>query len=124
MRLSVKSALRAVGIRRSGASRAVVTAHRLAEFDRILGAAGLERVSGCTFGFGPFTLFGAPVLPQRLGVQLNNGIQRLADRGAPALRQAGNQYLVLARRAALEHCGPRPAGESHSAGKQDSRSKA
>jgi hypothetical protein len=76
----------------------VVTAHRPADFDQILVRAGLEPHRSCTVGFGPFTLFRFPVLPDRLGVRVNTRIQQLADRGTPGLHHAGNHYLVLARR--------------------------
>jgi ubiquinone/menaquinone biosynthesis C-methylase UbiE len=74
-----------------------VTAHHLAGFDRILGGAGLERLGGTTFGFGPFTLFGWPVTSERVSMRLNARLQRLADGGVPGIRSGGGQYLVLAR---------------------------
>jgi ubiquinone/menaquinone biosynthesis C-methylase UbiE len=36
----------------------IVRRHSIAEFDRLVACAGLERVRGRTFGFGPFTLLG------------------------------------------------------------------
>jgi hypothetical protein len=84
----------------------VVTYHSLAEFDRIVAAAGLERVTGMTFGYGPFSLFGRTVLPDKLGVEANRLLQRLADRGVPVLRRTGAQYLVVARRPVPNAAGP------------------
>ena len=96
-RAGAKRALTAAGIRRP-APRAVVAAHRPTEFDQILIRAGLQLRRACTVGFGPFTMFRYPVLPDRLGVRVNTRIQQLADRGTPGLRHAGNHYLVLALR--------------------------
>jgi hypothetical protein len=77
-----------------------ITAHRPAEFDRILARSGLRPLARSTLGFGPFTLLGLPVLPKRLGLRVNGWLQELADRGVPFLRSAGSQYLVLASRTA------------------------
>ena len=60
-------------------------------------AIGLEILRGCTFGFGPFTLFGWPVTSEQLSVRLNARLQLLADNGVPGIRSGGGQYLVLAR---------------------------
>lgn len=90
-----------------------LTAHKPTEFDRILARSGLRPLARCTLGFGPFTLLGLPVLPERLGVRVNSSLQRLADRGVPGVRSAGSQYLVLAARTA-----PLPdAGELRTAGR-------
>jgi ubiquinone/menaquinone biosynthesis C-methylase UbiE len=96
-RAGAKRALAAAGIRRP-APRPAITAHRLGEFDQILIRARLQPHRACTVGFGPFTLLRFPLLPDRLGVQVNARIQQLTDRGTPGLRRAGNHYLVLARR--------------------------
>jgi ubiquinone/menaquinone biosynthesis C-methylase UbiE len=96
-RAGAKRALTAARIRRP-ATRPAITAHRLGEFDQILVRAGLQPRRACTVGFGPFTLLRFPVLPDRVGVRLNERIQRLTDHDTPGLRRAGNHYLVLARR--------------------------
>jgi ubiquinone/menaquinone biosynthesis C-methylase UbiE len=92
------------GLMRTGAWRPAVgprlTAHKPAEFDRILARSGLRPLARCTVGFGPFTLLGLAVLPERLGLRVNGCLQRLADRGVPGVRSAGSQYLVLAARTA------------------------
>jgi len=112
-----RSAVKA-GLMRIGACNAPVgprlTAHRSAEFDRILARSGLRPLARCTLGFGPFTLLGMAVLPGRLGLRVNGWLQRLADRGVPGVRSAGSQYLVLAARTALlPHVGElRVAGQS------------
>jgi SAM-dependent methyltransferase len=96
-RAGAKRALTAAGIRRP-AQRPAITAHRLGEFDQILGRAGLQPRRACTVGFGPFTLLRFQVLPDLLGVRVNARIQQLTERGTPGLRRVGNHYLVLARR--------------------------
>jgi ubiquinone/menaquinone biosynthesis C-methylase UbiE len=96
-RLAAKGLLRSAGVRRPRDMQARVTAHHLADFDRILKATGLELLKGSTLGFGPFTLFGWPVTSERMGVRLNARLQRLADEGVPWIRSGGGQYLVLAR---------------------------
>ena len=72
--------------------------HSIAEFDSLVSAAGLEKEKGKTFGFGPFTLFDRPLVPQILEVQLHHRLQRRADRGSSFLGRRGAQYLVAARR--------------------------
>jgi ubiquinone/menaquinone biosynthesis C-methylase UbiE len=97
VRAAAKFALRAAGFRLSADRRPAVTAHRLSEFDQMLAAAGLMLVRHCTFGFGPFTILGMPMIGDRLGVAVNARLQRLADAGLAGLRSSGGQYLVLAR---------------------------
>ena len=108
-RLAARSLLHSAGIPRP-AEQVTVTPHRLAEFDAILKAAGLELLKRSTFGFGPFTMFGLPVTSARAGVSLNARLQRLADQGRPGFRSAGAQYLVLARAPAAGGA-PAPGGQ-------------
>jgi ubiquinone/menaquinone biosynthesis C-methylase UbiE len=96
-RQAAKTLLHSAGVLPPGDEQARVTAHHLAGFNQILNGAGLERLRGTTFGFGPFTLFGWPVTSERLSVRLNARLQRLADGGVPGIRSGGGQYLVLAR---------------------------
>ncbi len=96
-RLYAKSLLHSSGMLRRREEEARVTAHRLADFDRILRVAGLELLRRSTFGFGPFTMFGVPMTSGRLSIKLNARLQRMADQGVPGVRSAGAQYLVLAR---------------------------
>jgi ubiquinone/menaquinone biosynthesis C-methylase UbiE len=70
----------------------------LREIDAQLGRVGLERVRSSTIGFGPFTFFRRPLLSDRVHVRLDDLLQRLADRGVPAVRSAGAQHVFLARR--------------------------
>jgi len=110
-RSAVKAGLMRIGACKAPAG-ARLTAHRSAEFDRILARSGLQPLARCTLGFGPFTLLGMAVLPGLLGLRVNGWLQRLADRGVPGVRSAGSQYLVLAARIAL----PPHVGELRVAG--------
>jgi D-aspartate ligase len=96
-RQAVKRALVTLGLRRP-VDRPVATFHRLDEFDRLIVSAGLERVAGSTYGFGPFTVFGWEMLPPEAGVKLHGWLQRLAERNLPVLRSTGAQYLLIARK--------------------------
>jgi ubiquinone/menaquinone biosynthesis C-methylase UbiE len=98
VRAVAKRVLGAAGLWHPRPDVVPATYHTIREFDRLLAAAGLVRVRGAVYGFGPFSLFGHEVLPERLGVRLHCWLQRLADRGVPLLRSAGAQYLVLARK--------------------------
>lgn len=70
------------------------------QFDSFLQEAGLQKISGITLGFGPFTLFRHRFLSRRSEVQLHRKLQALAERGAPVIRFGGTQYIALARKTA------------------------
>jgi 2-polyprenyl-6-hydroxyphenyl methylase / 3-demethylubiquinone-9 3-methyltransferase len=72
--------------------------HTPARVDRWLAAAGLEAERRTTLGFGPFTFVWRPILPDRLGLRLHRGLDRLAAGPVPRLRRHGWHYLVSARR--------------------------
>lgn len=69
--------------------------HTPARVNRWLTEAGLEPERWTTIGFGPFTCFWRPVLPDHVGHRLHSGLSRLAER---RLRRHGWHYLVCARR--------------------------
>jgi ubiquinone/menaquinone biosynthesis C-methylase UbiE len=75
--------------------------HSRREFDHLLARAGLARIRGVTFGFGPFTFLGRRFLGEPASVRLHQNLQAMADRGVPVLRSTGAQYIVLARKGAL-----------------------
>ena len=95
---ATKAILGAMGAWRPKDRGTPATYHRLAEFDGLIAAAGLERLKGTTFGFGPFTMLNREMLPRGVGVHVHRVLQRLADRGTPMVRSIGAQYLVLARK--------------------------
>jgi ubiquinone/menaquinone biosynthesis C-methylase UbiE len=75
-----------------------ITQHSIPTFDEMVTRAGLEKEMGKSFGFGPFTLFGHPVVPQRFEVSLHRTLQRAADHGSVVFRTRGAQYIVRARK--------------------------
>ena len=68
------------------------------EVDRLVAESGLVKKKGTTVGFAPLSAWGHPVLTGRAGGAFQRRAQALADRGLPALRSAGAQYLVLAQK--------------------------
>ena len=72
------------------------------QLHRLLTSVGLEAVTWTTFGFGPFTAFRRPLLPDTPGARLYDRLQASADRGTPGLQSAGAQHLFLAQKQASE----------------------
>ena len=62
--------------------------------DRLVAAAGLERVEARTVGFGRFTLHGRELFDDPIAVRIHERLQALADRGIPGFRGTGAHYLV------------------------------
>ena len=91
----VGQVLRSAGLR---ARRPRFHAYSLAGFDGELGAAGFDKITSQTIGFGPFTLGTRRVLSEKAGWKWHLRLQQLADKGVPVLRSAGLVYLVLARK--------------------------
>ena len=96
----VKYARRGVRVLRgrpsTGAISRLYTPKRV---DRWLAPAGLEPQRRTTIGFGPFTFYWRPVLPDRTALRLNRGLDHLAEHRVPGLRRYGWHYLVSARKA-------------------------
>jgi ubiquinone/menaquinone biosynthesis C-methylase UbiE len=95
-RRAVKKMLRMRSRSRSGSAPSVF--HSCEEFERLLTSACLIKEEGRTFGFGPFTFLGRRILSERIGVDLHNQLQRLADRGYVHIASRGAQYMVVARK--------------------------
>lgn len=74
--------------------------HSVREFDRMVAAAGLEKVQAKTLGFGPFSFFHGKVSRAAWELKMHRQLQGWADRGVPLVRSVGAQYLVLARKPA------------------------
>jgi SAM-dependent methyltransferase len=87
--------LRATGLR---TPRPRFHAYSVAGFDSELAHAGFDKITGQTFGFGPFTFCNRRLLNEQTGWKWHLQLQQLADRGVPLLRSAGLVYLVLARK--------------------------
>jgi ubiquinone/menaquinone biosynthesis C-methylase UbiE len=103
VRRAVKKMLRVRGqsaaLRMRGRSSDVCARlHSCEEFDRLLTSACLVKEEGATLGFGPFTFLGRRILPERIGIDVHNRLQRLASRGFIFLASRGAQYLVVARK--------------------------
>jgi ubiquinone/menaquinone biosynthesis C-methylase UbiE len=94
-----KRVLQRLGLRRPAEKRAREKTYQRREFDQLISSVGLEQVEAHTFGFGPFSMFGRPLLPDALGLRLHCYLQKLADGGVPGLRLGGFGYIVLARKA-------------------------
>ncbi len=71
-----------------------------ARVDKAMKAAGIEKVSSETLGFGPFTCFNRELLPQQVGLKVHGAMQYLADRAVPVFRGLGSHYLVMAKKRA------------------------
>ena len=69
-----------------------------ARIERMLRDAGLSTVARRTVGFGPMSFLGRPLLEGERGVRLDERLQRLADRGVPAVKWTGWHYVVRARK--------------------------
>jgi len=109
----VGSFLRRRLVPRHGARPQVIRAQviRLREFKRELAAQGLELLGSHAVGFGPFTFFNRQILPPSVGLRLNKRLQSMANRGMPALRSSGSQFLVLAKK---------PGTSAYKTGRDDS----
>jgi SAM-dependent methyltransferase len=79
--------------------------HELRTFRRLLEDAGLEVEETRTIGFGPFTLLGRPFLPERLGLRLNDSLQRWSERRRGPFAAGGAHLLALARRPEVPRMG-------------------
>jgi ubiquinone/menaquinone biosynthesis C-methylase UbiE len=103
-RRAVKKMLRMRSRNRSASAPSYL--HSCEEFERLLNSACLFTEEGRTLGFGPFTFIGRRILPQGVGVDVHNRLQRLADRGFAGITSRGSQYIVVARKDPV-----RPAGD-------------
>lgn len=70
--------------------------YSIGQFDSFLRAAGLTKAEAKTVGFGPFSFWRRPLLPENAGLKLERSLQRLADSGLPLLRSSGYVYIVVA----------------------------
>ena len=71
--------------------------------ERLMSNAELIILRCMTLGFGPFSLWRRPLLPETVAIGVHRRLQRLANRGTPVLRATGAQHIVLARPAASDH---------------------
>lgn len=76
--------------------------HSIGQLDRAIARAGLQKVSGKTIGFGPFTFWNRDLLSIDTGHRWNDKLQRLAGAGFPILRSTGAHYLAVAQKTPRE----------------------
>lgn len=72
--------------------------HLPREVDEMLAGAGIAVARRTTVGYGPFTLMGRRLLPDRAGTRLHEGLEQSAAR-SPRLRGSGWHYVVAGRKA-------------------------
>ena len=70
----------------------------VAAFRQFLRLHKLQILREATIGFGPFTLFRQPLLPDRAAMRLHRVLQSLADRNKTFLSATGSHHLVLVKR--------------------------
>lgn len=95
-RALVKRILRRVGLVPRDHSAETTTPMSRDEFRAMLAREGLRVLRLETVGFGPFTFFRRPALPNAIGLRLHGALQRRASRAGSPLGAAGEQFLALA----------------------------
>jgi ubiquinone/menaquinone biosynthesis C-methylase UbiE len=96
----IKRAAKRVAVRLGYAKEGATSySHFYGSLVRLLTRVGLTVKRCKTLGFGPFSLFGRRLLPERWAIKVHRRLQDLADRGTPVFRSTGAQHLVLAWRA-------------------------
>jgi ubiquinone/menaquinone biosynthesis C-methylase UbiE len=78
------------------ASAPCPAAKTVEEFEHLLRMAGLTPIAYRGVGFGPFTVLSRAVIPNRLGLWLDQGLQYLCDRKLPFFRHTAVFHVVLA----------------------------
>lgn len=76
------------------------TAMTSKDFDRLLRTAGLKSIAYRGVGFGPFTFLDRAVVPNSLGLGIDQRLQGLADRNLPPFRSIAVFHVVLAMKPA------------------------
>lgn len=76
------------------------TAMNSKDFDRLLRTAGLKPIAYRGVGFGPFTFLGRAVVPNSLGLGIDQKLQGIADRDLPPFRSIAVFHVVLAMKSA------------------------
>ncbi len=66
--------------------------------ERLVREGGMHTTERRTVGFGPMSFLGRPVLEGRRGMRIDERLQRLADRGVPAVKWTGWHYVLRARK--------------------------
>ena len=72
--------------------------YSMKELRALANSARLEECKVVTVGFGPFTFLGKKILPDSVGVWLNERLEELAERNLLGLNRVGSQHILLARK--------------------------
>ncbi|MBV9435207.1 MAG: methyltransferase domain-containing protein [Acidobacteria bacterium] len=96
-RRAVGNALQSLGLR-NRPEEVKLNRYSPDSFDRLVAAAGFEKITSKTIGFGPFSWFGQKPIPESTGLTLHRLLQRWADQGHRFLSGRGNHYVVLAQK--------------------------
>lgn len=70
------------------------------ELESSFEAAGLRRIKGMTFGFGPFSILKKKALTDKFGWRVHGTLQSLSERGWPILGSMGHVSVAVAMRPA------------------------
>ena len=97
LRRTLGNTLHGLGLR-VRPSEILLNSYSLESFDQLVTAAGFEKITSQTIGFGPFSLFDRKLIPEAAGLALHRQLQRRADAASPFLAKRGNHYIVLARK--------------------------
>lgn len=95
LRSMLKSVLRRLRLH-NASHDLVVKLHTPVEIRRLFRQSGLREVQSKCVGFGPFTLFGRQIIPEKLGIALHTQMQSLADRSIRPFHLTGSHYLSMA----------------------------
>lgn len=76
------------------------TAMTAKDFDRLLRTAGLKPIAYRGVGFGPFTFLSRAVVPNNLGLLIDQRLQGLANRNLPPFGHTAVFHVVLAMKPA------------------------
>ncbi len=83
--------------------------HSFVDLARLAEEAGFEVVTSFSFGFGPFTFLGRPVLTVGAGRRVDTVLQRWTNQDGGRLREGAAQHLLLCRSQASVASRGRPA---------------
>jgi hypothetical protein len=102
MRNCLASALRAAKLLAPAPNLPKIHRYSKSEIDSLLAEAGLENLWSVMVGFGPFTLCGKRVFSDSVGIKVHRMLQAAAIRQFPVVSQYGMQYVVMAKKRAME----------------------
>ena len=102
VRNCLASALRAAKLLAPAPNLPKIHRYSKSEIDSLLAEAGLENLWSVMVGFGPFTLCGKRVFSDSVGIKVHRLLQAAAIRQFPVVSQYGMQYVVMAKKRAME----------------------